>query len=295
MTDRWLNLSLVITGLALLAVQVSIVESPDPKQIRQMVGQNQEQFAWVGRVAPNLTVPMLDGSSFRVADHVGQRVVVLNFFATWCGPCRAEMPELQRYTQSLAAAKMPFTFVAIDVEEKRSTVEKFLVELKLAGMPIGLDESGDLAKHFAVNAYPTTVVIGADGLVKLYETGGISNADVSLTPTITPEFEAIRQGHGISRELYVTAAAREDPLIQLQMKQRDQVKTPEAPEPPLDARARHIADTMTCPCGCDDTVSHCSCHTAKGVKAKLAAGGFEKQTDAEVKTALNHEFCMKGM
>jgi peroxiredoxin len=247
---------------------------------------------WLGRLAPDIEVPMLDGSTLRLADHVGQRVVVLNFFATWCGPCRQEMPELQRYIETLAKAQEPFTFVAIDVEEKRSAVEKFITELSLT-MPIGLDESGDIAKQYGVNAFPTTVVIGADGRVKLFESGAIANADVSLWPSLKPEIDAIRQGRGIKPDAWRAALAAAPKGVEA----ADEDATPS--KPALTGRARHIADTMTCPCGCSNTVTVCTCHTAKGIKDKLAASGsdpnFAKQTDAEVMTSLNREFCMKGM
>ncbi len=290
MTDRWLKVSLAITGLVALAIQVWMTASPDQDEIRQITGQNRANSSWQQRIAPEIEVPMLDGSTFRLADHVGQRVIVVNFFATWCGPCRAEMPELQRFIRTLATTKEQFTFVAIDVEERRALIERFIEQLSLAGMPIGLDESGAVAKRFGVSAYPTTVVIGADGRVKLYETGAISNADVSLMPVMTPEFGALRQGRGITREAYRAEAAR---APQVPPARHDD-------EPELGERGRHIADTMTCPCGCSDTVRHCGCHTSKSVKEKLAAelatpGDFAKLTDAEIKTALNREFCMKGM
>jgi len=286
MTDRWLKIALAIAGLALLVVQIYITPSPDPRDIKHVALQSVHRQVWTGRMAPELEVPMLDGSTFRLADHVGQRVIVLNFFATWCGPCRMEMPELQRYVQALAREQAPVVFVAIDVEEKRGKVEDFIKELSFA-LPVGLDESGDLARKYGVEGYPTTVVIGADGRVKLFETGAISNADVSLSPFVHPQIDHIRHGQGISRDNYRKVLATEPNT------------SPEPAEPKgvvLEGRARRIADTMICPCGCSDTVSHCNCHTATAIKEKLAAGGFDAQkTDAEVMTALNREFCMKGM
>ena len=297
MTDRLLKLLLAVTGLAVLGVQIWMTDLPDAKEIRDSVARRSHESGWVGRTGPEIEVPMLDGSTFRVADHVGQRVIVLNFFATWCGPCRAEMPELLRFTQALQESKLPYTFLAIDVEERRDAVEKFINDLKLAGMPIGLDESGALAKRFDVSAFPTTVVIGGDGTVKLYETGAISNADVSLMPVMVPEFARVRNGKGVTLAAYHEAAVLEakqpHPAAQSASEKPD--------EPALDGRAKHIADTMTCPCGCADTVSHCGCHTAKNIKAKLRAefanpaGAFAQQSDAEIKTALNREFCMKDM
>jgi hypothetical protein len=61
------------------------------------------------------------------------------------------------------------------------------------------------------------------------------------------------------------------------------------------APAGRIAEAMPCPCGCSDKVYACGCRTAKSVKERLALGGYDSKTDAEVMQELNKEFCMKGM
>ena len=281
MTTRVVKLAIVGVGVCMLGLQIWLKPRPSADEINRQARDARDAAAWRGRVAPDFELTLLDGSSFRLSDNVGRHVIILNFFATWCGPCRAEMPELQRYQQ--AHRDEGVILVGIDAEEKHTVVDQFVRELKLT-FPIGIDGSGDLMKLYGVSAFPTTVLIGADGRVKLYETGAISNADVAFGALVGPELAAIRDGRGVTAEAYRAALAAEP---------RDNTQANAAA--PLTGRARKIAEAMPCPCGCDDKVHECRCSTSKAIKAKLARGGYDDKTDAEVMEELNREFCMKGM
>jgi thiol-disulfide isomerase/thioredoxin len=287
MTDRFLTVAILITAVASVGLNAWFRERPDPTEVRQFTNSLQQPKHWESRPAPDFEVPLLDGSTFRLADHIGRQVIVINFFATWCGPCRQEMPELLRYYEQ-QAARAPFVFVAIDAEEKRATVEQFARDLTLT-FPIGLDESGDIQKKYGVSSFPTTVIIGADGRVALYETGMISNADVALGPKLSAELTKVRDGRVTSVEQWRTALATEPAPTSAKSDDENEGG------PRLEGRAKAIAEAMPCPCGCEQKVMGCTCQTAKGIKGRLAKGGFDKQTDAEVMQALNREFCMKGM
>lgn len=269
--------ALSLSVAALIGFHVSAKPRPDAETIRSQARMFSEPSAWRDRIAPDFELTLLDGSRFRLADHVGRKVIVLNFFATWCGPCRAEMPELERYARSHAEDVL---LLAIDAEEKHTVVEAFVAELRLT-IPVGIDGTGDIGKAYGVSAYPTTVVIGADGRVKLYTAGAIANADITLDDSVKPEQTALREGRGI------TAAAYHEALASTPQPAGD------AGTAPLTGRARHIAEAMTCPCGCSDKVNGCSCSTAKRIRARLAAGSFGDQTDVQIIEALNREFCVK--
>lgn len=271
-------IALLASAVALVLFQVRTKARPDPEMIRQQARMFSDSSSWLGRLAPDFEVTLLDGGRARLADYVGRNVVILNFFATWCGPCRAEMPELQRYARAHASDGV--VLLAIDAEEKHTVVQRFAADLKLT-FPIGIDGTGDIGKSYDVSAYPTTVVIGADGRVKLYEVSAIANADVALDAVVSRERTAIHDGHGITAEAYRQAVA-------------SQPRKTQNGAAPLTGRALRIADAMTCPCGCDDKVTACSCSTAKQIRAKLATGPSDAQTDVEIMQALNREFCVKG-
>ena len=116
---------------------------------------------------PDFTVPTLHGETVRVSDFKGQ-VVMLNFWATWCPPCKAEMPAIQ------AAYKQyhdqGFNVLAINNGETVAQVQPFASTLALS-FPIGLDTDASLQRTFAIKGYPTSIFISGAGEVYATHTG----------------------------------------------------------------------------------------------------------------------------
>ena len=282
MSDRALTRCLAATAILLFVTNLWFKPQPSVDEIKQNAQTFSQPREWKGRVAPDFELTLLDGTAFKLQEAVGRQVIVLNFFATWCKPCRDEMPELQRYQQ--ANREKGIIVIGIDAEERSTMVKAFADELRLT-FPIGIDESGDVLELYDVSSFPTTIVIGVDGRVKLRETSAIMNAEVSLDPVLGPEVEALRLGRGIDQAGYLAALA-----VQPKMD-----NAPDDTSPVLNERSARIAAAMPCPCGCTDKVAACTCQTSKGIKARLAQGGYEHQSDAEVMEELNKEFCMRGM
>ena len=290
MSDRvWWTLSAAL-AVALISIQLAIKPGFDPQQVRAAADAFAVSTEWRGRVAEDFELPLRDGSTFRLADHIGREAIVLNFFATWCQPCRAEMPELQYYVKKMKGDGKPFVLLAIDAQETPAQVDAFVRRLDL-GFPVGIDGDGALMKRYGVEAFPTTVVIGADGRIKLYQAGAISNAEVAFDPVLPQEFAALAaRDPAVRRQDYLTALKDQAPP-----RARAEAPVKDTTDEPLSGRALSIAEAMPCPCGCADRVVACNCHTAKSIKARLREGVDSKLTDAEVMQRLNAEFCMKGM
>jgi thiol-disulfide isomerase/thioredoxin len=121
-----------------------------------------------GQAAADFTLELVDGGEFRLSSERG-RVVVLDFWASWCGPCMQSMPQLEKLSQELANKSI--RFVAVNLQEDRQTVEKALERLELT-LDIALDVDGATAEKFSVTAIPQTIVIDAEGKVRAVVTGG---------------------------------------------------------------------------------------------------------------------------
>ncbi|MFM7002323.1 MAG: TlpA family protein disulfide reductase [Limnohabitans sp.] len=117
-----------------------------------------DKQAWPAKTAtPVLDLQDLQGRAWTSAALKG-RVVVLNFWATWCAPCKEEMPTLQ----DLHDSPQPPVVIAVNVKEPKTRVQTFLSQRHLT-LPVVLDERGDLARQWGVRVYPTTVLIAPDG------------------------------------------------------------------------------------------------------------------------------------
>ena len=114
--------------------------------------------------APDFTLTALDGTQVRLAD-LGGKVVLLNFWATWCPPCKAEMPDLNALHEKYGTAQ-DFVVLGVNVEEDTATVKQFVEQHKLA-FPIVLDRDSRVTTQlFGVRPLPTTFVIDREGFIR---------------------------------------------------------------------------------------------------------------------------------
>jgi peroxiredoxin len=125
---------------------------------------------WTGGPAPALALKDLEGATHRLPDYRG-KVVVINFWATWCAPCRDEMPSIQRLKDKLSGR--PFVVLAVNLDEPESRIRKFLAQMKL-DFPILLDPERKTARAWQARILPTTFVVGPDGKIRYSLVGEIN-------------------------------------------------------------------------------------------------------------------------
>ena len=155
----------LILGLAAAAVVGLLVARS------QFSGAVTESLSKEARPAPDFRLSSLDGETFRLTDLEG-RVVVLELWATWCGPCRLQAKILHEIYGEVSREQVEF--LAISLGERREVVASF-VDKEPFDYPVLLDPKEELGLALEVIALPTVVVVDADGMIR-FEQPGITDA-----------------------------------------------------------------------------------------------------------------------
>ena len=119
----------------------------------------------VGHLASDFEVPLKGGGTFKLSAHFGRRVVV-SFWASWCGPCRAELPALSK----LAASYPDVDFLALNVDRERKAADAFLDKVAVT-IPIAYDHEAVSMGNYGVTSMPTLFLIAPDGTIALKHVG----------------------------------------------------------------------------------------------------------------------------
>jgi peroxiredoxin len=128
----------------------------------------------VGGAAPDFTLKSDKGNNLRLSEHRGQ-VVMINFWASWCGPCRQEMPLLDQLQQRYS--KAGFTVLGVNVEQDTTQAQRLLQDMNVS-FPILFDSDSVVSKLYDVSAMPVTVMVDKEGNMRYQHKG------------FKPEFEA---------------------------------------------------------------------------------------------------------
>ena len=121
-----------------------------------------ELKAWNGGATPPLALKDLAGREHRLDGYAGQ-VVVVNFWATWCEPCRDEMPSMQRLREKMAG--LPFAILAVNLGEGDARVAAFLERVPVA-FDILMDRDGAVSRRWQARVLPYTAVIDPQGRIR---------------------------------------------------------------------------------------------------------------------------------
>ncbi len=121
--------------------------------------------------APDFTLALFDGGTLRLAELRGQAVVVVNFWASWCPPCRAEAPTLAKVSR--AVRDRGVVFVGVDIQDTDEGARAFLAEFGI-DYPNGPDPAGQITTAYGVAGIPTTVFVDREGRIARRWLGGLT-------------------------------------------------------------------------------------------------------------------------
>lgn len=139
--------------------------------------------AEIGSPISNFSLVDLNGATHQMADLKG-RVVLINAWATWCPPCRAEMPALQEFYQ--AYQNQGFSLLAVNAGEDAATADAFIQQMGFS-FPVLLDPGTNVLVGLGIDAFPTSILIDRDGTVATIHVGYYDPADVAadILPLLT--------------------------------------------------------------------------------------------------------------
>ena len=120
-----------------------------------------------GGAAPDFTLKSLAGDNVKLSELRGQ-VVLINFWASWCGPCRQEMPRLDDLYQQYG--ELGFTLLGVNVEQDSAEAQRMLHDTPVT-FPILFDSKNEVSKLYDVVAMPSTVIVDRDGNVRFVHKG----------------------------------------------------------------------------------------------------------------------------
>jgi thiol-disulfide isomerase/thioredoxin len=149
---------IVLPGLLLVPGCVPVPPPSTPKRVA----------AEIGCIAPELEGTDLEGHKYKLSDYRG-KVVVVDFWATWCPPCRRMIPQEKELVERMQGR--PFAFLAVSEDESREALSKFL-ESDAHGWPVLHDQTKMLSLEWRVNNLPTFVFIDANGVIRDRIEGG---------------------------------------------------------------------------------------------------------------------------
>jgi|KBSMisStaDraftv2_1062788.scaffolds.fasta_scaffold01020_8 peroxiredoxin len=129
-----------------------------------------EQPALVSRMAPDFSGSTLDGRTVSLSDFRGQKEIVVAFWASWCGPCRLEMPELKKFYRRYHKQSSDFEVLAVSIDSDAKDTEAFVNAEKLE-FPVVLDNRQRMADSYGVEMIPTMFIIDKSGKVVFGHSG----------------------------------------------------------------------------------------------------------------------------
>jgi thiol-disulfide isomerase/thioredoxin len=135
---------------------------------------------WTGGPTPPLALADLDGRPHDLARYRG-RAVLVNFWATWCPPCRDELPSLERLAARLA--DRPFAALLVNVAEGEGRVRRFLAEHPLT-LPVLLDRRGQAQRDWRLRGLPASFLLDAEGRIRRWQMGELDWAAPAVVRTV---------------------------------------------------------------------------------------------------------------
>ena len=152
-----------MVGIALLAL-FTIFITWRVKRLEKNILERTSASVMISKSAPEFTLPALSGDTVSLVDYRGKKTVVVSYWASWCGPCKVELPELREFYERYHKGDANFEILAISIDEDKANAEKYAAAEKLP-FPVLFDPQSKTADAYSVEGIPTMFVIDKDGKI----------------------------------------------------------------------------------------------------------------------------------
>lgn len=163
---------LITIGLGVVLTVLSFVYTSFVSIEKNPLTASAETGIKVGQDLPAFTLNRLDGGSVTVGQ--SGKITVINFWATWCPPCREEIPDLDAFARQ---NQEKVDFYAINLQESNVKVSEFMNSNGYT-MSVLLDENGVIAEKFKIAAIPTTIIVNKHGMIKYRKSGAMTRNEL---------------------------------------------------------------------------------------------------------------------
>ena len=158
-----------------------------------LLGEEEEPHPLLSTPAPDFQLAKVGGGQVKLAKHLGKDVVILDFWATWCGPCVEALPKIAKVAKKYRDRGV--VFYAVNLGDSAEDVEKFLKEQKL-DVPVVLDTDNAVGERYQVDGIPQSVIIGKDGSVQVVHVG----VGPDLEKSLSKELDGLLAGKNLAAE-----------------------------------------------------------------------------------------------